>query len=114
MTLWVDAHLSPAIARWVSSEFAMEAIAVRELGMRSTKDYDIFVAAREAQAVILTKDSDFLDLLAVHGPPPKVIWLTCGNTSNARLRVILKATLALAIERLDAGESMVEITDVSA
>jgi hypothetical protein len=24
------------------------------------------------------------------GPPPAVIWLTCGNTSNAALRILLK------------------------
>jgi predicted nuclease of predicted toxin-antitoxin system len=43
------------------------------------------------------------------GSPPQVIWLTCGNTSNVRLKEILKQTLAKAIDLLQAGESIVEI-----
>jgi predicted nuclease of predicted toxin-antitoxin system len=113
MKLWVDAHLSPAVARWITSEFAIEAVAVRDLGMRSTKDHAIFMAARSAGVMIITKDSDFLDLVALHGPPPQIIWLTCGNTSNARLQLILKTTLRAAIEKLRAGENMVEIADAS-
>ncbi|HEV3271566.1 MAG TPA: DUF5615 family PIN-like protein [Candidatus Methylacidiphilales bacterium] len=113
MTLWVDAHLSPAIARWISDNFPFQAIPLRDLGMRSTKDYAIFMAARSAQAVILTKDSDFIELLASQGAPPKVIWLTCGNTSNERLQTILHLTLTQAIHRLKTGDDLVEITDVS-
>jgi predicted nuclease of predicted toxin-antitoxin system len=37
----------------------------------------------------MTKDSDFVDLVERLGPPPQIIWLTCGNTSNLRLREIL-------------------------
>ena len=80
--------------------------------MSRTKDYAIFMAARSANAIVLTKDFDFVDLLSKHGPPPKVIWLTCGNTSNARLQEILQLTLAQAIQRLETGEALVEIADV--
>jgi predicted nuclease of predicted toxin-antitoxin system len=38
---------------------------------------------------VMTKDSDFVDLVERLGSPPQVIWLTYGNTSNARLRHIL-------------------------
>jgi len=34
----------------------------------------------------MTKDVDFVDLLDQHGAPPQVILVTCGNTSNSRLR----------------------------
>ena len=47
------------------------------------------MAARNAQAIIVTKDIDFLRLLERHGPPPQILWLTCGNTSNERLVEIL-------------------------
>ena len=63
--------------------------AVRELGLRDSGDPDIFARARAANAVILTKDSDVVDLVARLGPTPKIIWLTCGNTSNATLQSIL-------------------------
>jgi predicted nuclease of predicted toxin-antitoxin system len=48
-------------------------------------------------AIVLTKDEDFVTMLHQFGSPPKVIWLTCGNTSNSRMRVILKSNLMTAI-----------------
>jgi len=59
--------------------------------------------------VVLTKDSDFVRLLERYGPPPKIILLTCGNTSNANLRLILESTLGDAINLLNAGEELAEI-----
>lgn len=111
MILWLDAQLSPAIAPWIAETYGIPASAVRDLGLRDASDQRIFLAAREAQAVVLTKDSDFVRLLEQRGAPPQVIWLTCGNTSNAHLRQILTATLPSAVRLLNAGEELVEITD---
>ena len=60
----------------------------------------------------MTKDRDFLNLLDLHGPPPRVIWITMGNTSNAPMRTVLDQVLAQALVSLREGESMVEITDL--
>jgi predicted nuclease of predicted toxin-antitoxin system len=110
MTIWVDAHLSPAIATWITNTFEIEAIALRDLGLRDAEDVDIFAAAQAQGAIVLTKDSDFVDLVERLGPPPQIIWLTCGNTSNAKLREILSKTLPKALELLAAGEALVEIS----
>ena len=59
----------------------------------------------------MTKDADFVALVETKGPPPQVIWITCGNTSNRNLRRILEGTLADAIELLVRGEPLVEIRD---
>ena len=48
MILWIDAQLSPALARWVSDTFGVAAHAVRDLGLQEAKDLAIFHAAREA------------------------------------------------------------------
>jgi predicted nuclease of predicted toxin-antitoxin system len=109
MTLWLDAQLSPRIARWVADTFGFAATPVRDLNLRESEDGQIFFAAREAQAIVITKDSDFVDLLERHGSPPKIIWLTCGNTSEAALKEILSSTLTKAIELLEAGDDLVEI-----
>ena len=45
MIVWVDAHLSPRIARWLSSQFTVQAVPVRNLGMREATDQQIFEAA---------------------------------------------------------------------
>ena len=57
----------------------------------------------------MTKDSDFVSLLDRFDTPPKIIWLTCGNTSNSNLKIILSKTLQDAIALLDNGEEIVEI-----
>ncbi|MEH2326577.1 MAG: DUF5615 family PIN-like protein [Nostoc sp.] len=110
MTIWVDAHLSPAIASWITITFGITALALRDVGLRDAEDPDIFEAARARGVIFITKDSDFVDLVNRFGSPPQVIWLTCGNTSNARLKEILNSTLLEALELLRSGEALVEIT----
>ena len=38
MIVWVDTQLSPRIAQWLSERFAVEAIPVRDLGLREVSD----------------------------------------------------------------------------
>src|SRR5437762_6406075 len=85
----------------MSETFGVTAHAVRDLGFRDGQDVAIFHAAREAGAVIMSKDSDFVLLLERFGPPPQILWITCGNTSNARLRDILRKGFPEAKARLE-------------
>lgn len=59
----------------------------------------------------MTKDSDFIELLQRHGPPPQIIWLRCGNTTNARLKQLLTQALPDVVPMLGSGEPLVEIGD---
>lgn len=93
-------------------QFAVEVSPIRDLGLRDASDRRIFDEARNADAVVMTKDSDFILLLQRHGPPPKLIWITCGNTTNARLREVLAAAFPSALGLLAAGEDLVEVGDV--
>src|SRR5437660_127477 len=111
MTIWLDAQLSPAVAAWIKANFGVEAIAVRDLGLRAAKDVPIFDAARATGAIVMTKDSDFVELVDRLGPPPQVLWVTCGNTSNAHLCDILKRVMPTALKLLKQGDSLVEISD---
>ncbi len=45
------------------------------------------------------------------GPPPSVIWVTRGNTSNARLREVLRTSLPSALRLIEGGEALVEVSD---
>jgi predicted nuclease of predicted toxin-antitoxin system len=112
MTIWIDAQMSPMIAAWISSTFSVTAVAIRDLGLRDAEDKEIFEAARRGNAIVMTKDSDFILLLDRLGAPPQVIWVTCGNTSNARLKEILTNTLPKALELLASGEELVEISAI--
>lgn len=108
--LWLDAHLSPALARWINDSLGFEACSLRALGLREAPDEEIFFAARQAGAIIVTKDGDFLALLERFGPPPPVIWLTCGNTSFAVLKQIFATRLPAALDLCADGEPLVEIS----
>lgn len=114
MNFWVDAQISPQFAPWLSTRFGVVAVALRDLGLRDATDRAIFDAARNAAipVVVITKDRDFSELVLRHGAPPSVLWLTCGNTSNARLRVIFEQLFPQALALLQAGDPLVEIADL--
>lgn len=41
-TIWIDAHLSPAIANWINNTFDVTALALRDIGLRDAEDLEIF------------------------------------------------------------------------
>lgn len=84
MATQIDAHLSPAIATWITDTFGVKALTLRDLGLRDAEEPEIFEAAKAQGVIFMTKDSDFVDLVDRLGAPPQIIWLTCGNTSNVR------------------------------
>lgn len=79
LLFWTDAHISPSVAKWLIVNFGVKAASVRMLNLREADDPIIFFAAKEANAILISKDIDILKLLSRFGQPPKVIWLTCGN-----------------------------------
>ena len=103
-------RLPPSLCDWLNTEFGIEAEAVRSVGLLDAEDEEIFAAARSAGVVVMSKDADFARLVERHGPPPQIVWITCGNTSNRELRRTLKATLHEARELLEAGEPLVEVS----
>jgi predicted nuclease of predicted toxin-antitoxin system len=111
VTVWVDEQLPPQLAAWLSSEFEVSAIAVRALGLQAAADAEIFFAARQAGAVVITKDQDFVRLLQSHGPPPRILWVTCGNTSTVRLQQVFARSFGAALNLLAKGEALIEISD---
>jgi predicted nuclease of predicted toxin-antitoxin system len=100
--IWVDAQISPDIAQWFGSTHGIEALPLKDLGLR------------DAKIVVLTKDRDLVDLASQLGSPPQILWLTCGNTSNAKLRAILMRAWPAAAILLEAGEKIVEVSDTTA
>jgi len=60
MKIWIDAQLPPTLANWLTETFGLEASALRDLALRDAQDLEIFEAARAENAVIMTKDSEFI------------------------------------------------------
>jgi len=111
MNIWIDAQLPPTLANWLTNTFEVQAIALRDLRLRDARDIEIFEAARTSNVVIMTKDSDFIDLVCRLGIPPQIIWLTCGNVTNRNLRQLLMATFPDALAKLREGEAIIEISN---
>jgi predicted nuclease of predicted toxin-antitoxin system len=60
--------------------------------------------------LIVTKDSDFLELSLLYGAPPKVIWLRVGNAGTDAIAELLERNSA-RIESFAAndGEALLEL-----
>lgn len=60
--------------------------------------------------MIVTKDSDFLELSLLYGAPPKVIWLRVGNAGTDAIAELLERNNA-RIESFAAndGEALLEL-----
>lgn len=105
----LDAHLPPTLALWVTAQTGIACFSLSYLGLKYASDETIFAEARSRKAVVITKDIDFLELQQRLGTPPKVIWLTCGNTSRERLQQIFAAHLPTALAMLETAD-LVEIS----
>ena len=113
MNFWIDAQLPPSLAGWLTTTFGVNATSLRDLGLRDSLDTEIFNVARTAGAIviIISKDSDFVDLVTRLGTPPQILWVTCGNVTNKHRRQIFTNTFPEALLLLQAGEPIVEISD---
>ena len=109
MIIWLDAQLSPRLVQWIGETFGVECLHVRDLGLRDVEDPEIFQKARDAGAVVMTKDQDFVRLAERSGYPPQVIWVTSGNMPNARFKSLLLKTFRDAMSLIESGEAVVEI-----
>ena len=61
--------------------------------------------------MLVSKDSDFVELVSRHGPPPRLLWVTCGNATNTRLRGVFTSVFGDACSLLEEGRAIVEIGD---
>jgi predicted nuclease of predicted toxin-antitoxin system len=78
------------------------------IDLLTATDKEIFEFAKAKNAIIMTKDDDFIKLQREFNSPPKIIWITCGNTTNQRMRDILKDKLNEALMLLE-NNDLVEI-----
>lgn len=111
MTIWLDAQLSPVLANWVRATFKVNCFPVRDISPLDTYDETLFSKAKGGADVIITKDIDLVNIVKRLGPPPRIIWMRMGNTSNAHLKSVLAERLPQALRMIGAGEVVVEMTD---
>lgn len=85
MKILFDANISWKLIDLITSVFP-DCLHADNIGLKfPAKDIEIWLYAKENDCVIITKDSDFADLLEVKGFPPKIIMLKTGNNRNKEL-----------------------------
>ncbi len=78
MKLLFDQNLSFKLCRQLADIFPNSS-QVRLLGMKEALDRVIWEYAKANNFILVSQDVDFADMATLYGPPPKVIWLRCGN-----------------------------------
>lgn len=109
MKLLFDHHLSRKLVSRLGDIFPNASHVVFH-GLERADDIDIWLFAQANDYTIVTKDSDFNDVTALRGAPPKIIWIRVGNCTTATIETILRRNYIL-IERFihDAGSAILEI-----
>ena len=81
MRLLLDENLSPALVD-ILGEVYPDTAHVRDFGLKSAPDPQVWAHAASGGYTIVTKDADFHHRSFLHGYPPKVIWIRLGNCST--------------------------------
>lgn len=109
MIIWLDAQLSPVLANWIRSEFKVQCFPIRDVCPVNIPDEALFLKAKGSADLIITKDVDLVNILQHVGPPPSILWLRMGNTSNARLKAVFSKQMAEVLRMIEGGEPLVEL-----
>lgn len=89
MKLLLDNNLSYKLVAQLQDTY-QESSHVALVGMSTDTDSAVWEFARDEGYCLVSKDSDFNDLLAAKGFPPKVIWLRIGNCTTLEVATLLQ------------------------
>jgi predicted nuclease of predicted toxin-antitoxin system len=81
-------NISHRILEKLPEQFNNSTSAKKE-GLLNATDLTIWEFAKRNDLIIVTQDSDFNDLSALFGFPPKIIWIRSGNMRTAEIADIL-------------------------
>jgi predicted nuclease of predicted toxin-antitoxin system len=104
----IDAQLPPGLARRLTARgYAAEH--VNRIGLGNTSDSAVWQYAARTDAILVTKDDDFVALADQEPTGPQVVWIRIGNISNDALWRALDPLLDEIVQSLNAGERIVEV-----
>lgn len=108
MKFLVDAQLPPTLAESLRSK-GHEASHVADFGLESADDEAVWNQAKKSASVIITKDEDFKDRVLLSESGAAVVLIRVGNCSNRALLHWFAPVLPGILERLKAGERLIEL-----
>jgi len=104
----VDAQLPPALVALLTAH-GHTAEHVTDIGPGDTPDRDLWRYALEHHAVIVTKDQDFANMLAMRGAAPTVVWVRLPNTRKAALLAWFAPLIDQIVELVESGQKLIEL-----
>ena len=107
MRFLFDAQLPPGFGRWLS-ERLHTCDHVNDVNLGAATDDRIEAWARGLQAIVWSTEPAFAER-ARRAPGLQVVWLRCGNTTNAALQARLAPHLTDIETALAEGEDLIEI-----
>jgi predicted nuclease of predicted toxin-antitoxin system len=109
MKLLFDQNLSFKLVRQLADLFPGSS-QVRLVGLAEASDRAVWDYARANGFVLVSRDSDFAEMAALHGPPPKVVWVRSGNRpTNAVELMFRRQADAIAALEEDGNAACLEI-----
>lgn len=89
MKLLFDHNLSPRLIKGLADVYP-NSNHLYLMGLDEVSDKIVWETAKKQNYIIVTKDSDFNELLILRGFPPKVIWIRLGNCSTKTIETLLR------------------------
>jgi predicted nuclease of predicted toxin-antitoxin system len=105
--LIVDQQLPPILATWFRDQGA-DAFHVRELDLTGAADTAIWAEAMRDDAVVVSRDEDFVNLLRDRGGA-RLVWIRVGNCSNPALLAMIETNWPAIRQRLSDGDRLIEL-----
>ncbi len=92
MKFLLDQNLSHKLLAALLVEFP-ESTHVRNVGLATSSDHEVWEFARDNDFTIMSKDNDFRQRSFVEGHPPKIVWIRLGNCTTLEIESLLKERL---------------------
>ena len=89
MRLLFDQNLSFKLCRHLADLFP-GSTQVRLIGLAEADDRTVWDHAKAHGFTLVSHDSDFAEMAALLGPPPKVVWLRRGNQPTSVIAAMLR------------------------
>lgn len=82
---------------------------VNRIGLGNASDVEIWQHVRAIEAVLVTKDEDFVAFALRDSAGPQVVWLRIGNITNQALWRTIGTAFDEILDALKSGERIVEV-----
>ncbi len=106
MKFLIDNQLPAALARFIQTEFKVQATHVIDVGLRDASDAEIWNYVSESDSILISKDEDFANMVLLV-PTAKLIWVRFGNCRKEFLLKLFQHMWSRILDRLDGGDRLI-------